>query len=98
MSDTMEGHRVEENEPLRVPAVLPDSCEFCCQRLDKAVTNSPAQRVVPPLKNHLQSSSSGLQCLVGLDPPTEVSTIVGVHLIPVYLLDPPVLLRGHVPC
>ena len=96
VSGALEVHRLEENEALRIPAVLPDSCEFRVQRLDEAASDSPAQRVIPPLRRDHQVSPVGLSRLVILDPPTEVRSIVGVHPVPVYLPDPPVLPRGHV--
>ena len=37
----LEDHRLEDDETLCVPAALPDSCEFCGQRLYKAAPNLP---------------------------------------------------------
>ena len=34
----VEVHCLVYNENLRIPAALPDSCEFCSQRFDKAAT------------------------------------------------------------
>ena len=93
----LESHRLEDDEPLRVPAALPDSSEFHSQRLDKAVPDSPAWRIVLTCGHHRQGSSPGLPLLVSLDPPTEVCSIVGVYPVPIYLLDPLVLPHGHVP-
>ena len=97
MSGTLEGHRLEKCEPLHVQAALPNSREFCGQRLDKEAPDPPARRFVSPSKHHLQRSPSGLSFLVGLDPPTEVCSVIGVHPVSIDLLDPPVLPRGCVP-
>ena len=92
----LEGHWLEDYEPLRVPAALLDSCEFRDQRLDGAAPNSPARRVVPPCGHHRQGSSSGLLRLVSIDPPTDVRSIIVLHPVAPCLLDPPFLLCGHV--
>ena len=65
----LEVNRLKDNEPLRVPAALPDSCEFRGQRLDKAAPDYPAWRVIPPRKHCRQGSPAGLPRLVVLDPP-----------------------------
>ena len=93
----MEGHRMEDDEPLCIPAALPDSCEFCGQSLDEAAPDSPAWRVIPPCEHDCQGFPAGLPRLVILDPPTEVLSIVGVHPLPVNLYDPPVLPCGNIP-
>ena len=97
MSGALEGRRLEDNKPLRIPMALPDSREFCGQRWEKAASNSPNRRVVPPRGHHCQGSSSGLPRLVGFDPPTEARSIVGVYPFPINTLDPPVLPRGYIP-
>ena len=97
MSGALEGHRLEDDEPLRVPAALPDSRKFRGQRLDKAAPDPPARLVVPPSGHHCERSPSGLLFLVGLDLPTEVRSIVGVHQVSLDLLGPPILPRGYVP-
>ena len=102
VSGTLGGHRLEYDEPLRISAVLPDSCEFCGYRLDKVAPNSPARRVIPPRGHERQGCPAGLSCLVILDTPTEVCSIVRVHPVHVYLSEPLVLLCGnasfHIPC
>ena len=96
VSGTLEGHRLEDNEPLRVPAVLSESCKFRGQHLEEAAPDSPVQRVISPRGNDHQVSPESLPCLVILATPTEVRYIVEVYPVPVYLSDPPVLPCGHV--
>ena len=97
VSGTLEGHCLEDDEPLRFPAVLKDSPEFYGQRLDEAAPDSLARCVIPQCGHHCQVSPSGLPHLVSLEPPTEVCYIVGLHPVPIYLLDPLLLCCGHIP-
>ena len=94
----LEGRFLEDNEPLRVPEALPDSCEFYSQCLEEAAPNSPARRIIPPRGHDRQGSQKFIPRLVFLDPPTEVCSIVGVHPVPIHLPDPSVLPCGHVHC
>ena len=98
----LEGRFLEDNEPLRVPEALPDSCEFYSQRLEEAAPNSPARRVVTPCRHERQNSPSCLSVVVSCDPPTEMRSIVGFHPIFIHLLDTLVLpheyITGKIPC
>ena len=87
---------MEEDEPLYVPVAMPDSCEFRGQRVHKVVTDSPVRRVIMPHGHDRQRSPSRLPVILGFDPPTEVCSIVGFHLVFVHLLDPSVLPHGYV--
>ena len=75
VSGALEGRRLEYDKPIRVPAALPDSCEFRGQRIDKAAPNSPSWRVIPHRGHDRQGSPEGLPRLVIFDPPTEVRSI-----------------------
>ena len=48
MPGVLESYCLKDDEPLRVPAVLPYSCEFRGQRVDEVVPEYPAQHVIPP--------------------------------------------------
>ena len=97
VSGALESHCLENNEPLHVPAALPDSCELHGQRLDEAAPDSPAWCTIHPREHERQGPIAGLPCLVIFDTPTEVSSIVGVHPVPIYLGDPSVPARGNMP-
>ena len=96
MSGALEGHRLEDDEPLRIPAALLEYYKLCGQKSDKVTPTSTYRHVIPPCGHDLQGSPEGLPHLVILDPLTEVLFIVRVHPVPVYLPNQPVLPRGHV--
>ena len=93
----LEYHYLKENEFIRVPTTLPDSCEFCGQRVNEAAPNSPAQRVVSPRWHDRQAFPSCLPLPVVYNSPTEVCSIVGFHPVYADLLEPQVLPRENVP-
>ena len=97
MLDALEGHQLEEDASLCIPAELPDYCEFCGQHLDESSPESLARRILPPRRHNHQGCPEFLPLLIVLDPPTEVRSIVGVNPFPVYLPDTPVLPHGYAP-
>ena len=96
MPVALEDHRLKDDEPLHVPASLPDSCEFFGQRMNKVASDPPARRVIPPCGHARQGFTTGMPILAVLYSPTEVCSTIGVHSFSIDLLDPPVLPRGNV--
>ena len=92
----LEGNRLKDNEPLRVPAALPDSCEFHVQSVDEVVPNSPFRCIIPPSRYNRQCFPTGLSLHVVLYYPTDMNSMVGVNPFSVDNFDPPVLPRGNV--
>ena len=92
----LEGRRLKDNEPLRVPAALPDSCEFHVQSVDEVVPNSPFRCIIPPSRYNRQCFPTGLSLHVVLYYPTDMNSMVGVNPFSVDNFDPPVLPRGNV--
>ena len=97
VSGALEGHRLEDDEPICFPAALSESSEFLGQSLDKAAHDSPAWKVIPPRGHHLQFSPESMPRLVVFDLLPQVRSIIGLHPVPIYLPDPPFLHCGNVP-
>ena len=74
----LEDPHLKNNEPLYIPAALPDSCEFRGQSVNKTAPDSPTWRVVPLCGHDGQIFPPYLPVLVVCNAPTEVRFIVVV--------------------
>ena len=91
---SLQDHRLKDDEPLRVPLSVPLPTHLFNQGPEKATPYISTWRVITTVGNDCEVTLSPLPHLVACDAPVEVIAGVGVHLVPIDLLESEVL-RGR---